>query len=209
MIYKYVYKIVAALAALSVFPIALFTPMFHIMGNIALGDTYVYHEMSLYDLYIDFLRGDSALSFKEIELTDPVRATMPYLITAGVFFALALLLALAVAATAFACRGRMPVLILSLMGVLCMIAVFHFFKRFALPYVDGTIALSDLGLLGDGLINRILGATIQLKRLRLSTAASLSLGAYIAVFLWTAAYMLVDLGDKPESAAKKSVSRAR
>ena len=202
MIYKYVYKTVAALAALSVIPLTLFGKMVYVLGEVSLGKTYVYEEMSLYEIYVDFIRTSGGFSsMRDMELTDAVRNVLPLLITAGVFYAAALLIAVAIAVTAFACRSRLPVLILSAVGFVCMICVYIFFNRFALPFTDGTIGVGDLT---DGLLGMILGAVLNIERLKLSSGALFSTLTFVGVFLWTGAYMVVDLGDKdakPKKAA--------
>lgn len=201
MLYKYVYKSIAALVALCVFPLTIYAPMIYAMGEVAIGKTSIYDEMSLYRIYFNFLRGHEG----GFELSESVRATMPALITAGVFYGLALLIAVAIAVTAFACRSRLPVLILSGAGLLCMIGVFIAFKQFALPYTSGAVGVNDIGAFGSGILASLIGAALKITDLRLSTGAIFSAGAFVVVLLWTGAFMLVDLGDKDAAKVKKPV----
>ena len=200
MVYKIVYKTVAVLLALSVIPIAVFTPMVQIVGSVKLGDTYVGENLSLYDIYDFFLSPNATFhGMDDYQMTDAVRNTMPWLITAGSFLALALLLAIAIAVVCIVCKTKMPTLILSVVSGLSVIGLFRAFKAFAAPYLDGTIRIADMGIFKEGVFQTLTSALIKLELLQITTAGFLMIGAFAAVFLWTGAFMLVELGEEKPS----------
>lgn len=203
MVYKIVYKVVAVLLFLSTIPLALFTPMIRIVGEVSFAKSYVGEDVSLYDIYDLFLKKDAALKTEKTgEMTDAVRHTMPWLITSGSLLGAALLVAIAGGVLAIVCRKKFPALIFSGAGLLLVIGTFKAFGTFAAPFVDGTISTADLGLVKEGIFSLIFSAMFQLKVLQLSTAPFLMLGAFIAVFLWTGAFMLVEIGEEPKKIKK-------
>ncbi len=205
MAYKIVFKTVVVLLALSVIPIAIFSPMFQIVGQVTIGDTYIGEHVSFYDIYKLFFGPNSTFEgFGDYKMTDEVRATMPWLITSGVFLALALLLGIALAVVALACRKKLPVLILSVTACASVFGLFRSFRAFAAPYLDGTINVARLGFMEEGILEAIVSAVVKLVLLQISSAGFLMFGAFAAIFLWTGAFMLVEWGDPEEKKHVKS-----
>ena len=205
MAYKIVFKTVVVLLALSVIPIAIFSPMFQIVGQVTIGDTYIGEHVSFYDIYKLFFGPNSTFEgFGDYKMTDEVRATMPWLITSGVFLALALLLGIALAVVALACRKKLPVLILSVTACASVFGLFRSFRAFAAPYLDGTINVARLGFMEEGILEAIISAVVKLVLLQISSAGFLMFGAFAAIFLWTGAFMLVEWGDPEEKKRVKS-----
>ena len=204
MVEKIVYKVVTVLLAVAAIPIAIFSPMFRIVGDMSIGKTYVGEDVSLYDIYDLFLAKDSTFSgFGDFKLTDPVRATLPALIAAGVLLVLAILLGLAAAGIAIGRDKKLPVLLLSVGSLLCVIGVFIAFNRFfAVPYLDGTISVGNLGFIEEGILETIFSSLIHLEVLQISSAGFLLGGVYGGMTMWLLAFMLVELGEKPKAGAK-------
>ena len=194
-----------ALLALAAIPIAIFSPMFRIVGDISIGKTFVGEDVSIYDIYDLFFSKNSTFSgFGDFKLTDPVRATLPALIVSGVLLALAILLGLTAAGLAIgSSRKKLPVLCLSVASLLCIIGMFISFNRyFAVPYLDGTISVGNLGFIEEGILEAIFSALIHLRVLQISSAGFLLGGLYGAMAMWLLAYMLVELGETPKSKQK-------
>ena len=205
MIYKIVYKTVAVLLALSVIPLAIFTPMFQIVGQVTFGDTYVGEHVSFYDIYqLFFSKHSTFQGFGDYKMTDEVRSTMPWLITSGAFLGAALLLSLAVVIVAIVCRKKMPVFCLSAAGCLSIIGLFRAFKAFAAPYLDGTISVAKLGFMEEGILEALVSAMVKLVTLQISSAGFLIFGVFAAIFLWTGAFLLVEWGEPDEKKKKKA-----
>ena len=205
MAYKIIYKTVVVLLALSVIPIAIFTPMFQVVGQVTIGDNYVGEHVSFADIYrLFFSKSSTFAGFGDYKMTDEVRATMPWLITSGVFLALALLLGIATAVVTIACRKKLPVLILSATACMAVFGLFRAFKAFAAPYLDGTINVGKLGFMEEGILEAVVSAFVKLVTLQISSAGFLMFGAFMAIFLWTGAFMLVEWGEPDE---KKRVKK--
>ena len=206
MIDKIVFKGVVVILALSLIPIAIFTPMFQIVGEVTLGENYIGEHVSFYDVYkLFFSKSSNFQGFGDLKLTDEVRATMPWLITAGSCLALALLLGIAAAIVALACSKKPPVLFLSVAGCAAVIGLFRSFKAFAAPYLDGTINIAKLGFVEEGILESLVSAFVKLVLLQISTAGFLMFGVFAAIFLWSGAFILVEWGEpeKPKRAKPK------
>ena len=209
MVYKIVYKTVVVVLALSVIPIAFFTPMFQIVGQVTIGDNYIGEHLSFYDLYKLFFSKDSTFEgFGDYKMTDEVRATMPWLITSGSFLAAALLLGIAMAVVAIVCRKKLPVLFLSIAACLSVFGLFRSFSAFAASYLDGTINIAKLGFMEEGILEAIVSALVKIVLLQISSAGFLMFGAFAAIFLWTGAFLLVEWGEPEEKEKKPAKKRA-
>lgn len=204
MAYKIVYKVVVVILALSVIPIAFYAPMIHIIGQVTIGDNYIGEHVSFNDIYqLFFSSGSSFEGFGNYKMTDEVRATMPWLITSGSFLAAALLLGIATAVVAIVCRKKLPVLILSATACASVFGLFRAFNAFAAPYVDGTINVGKLGFMEEGILEAIVSAIVKIVTLQISSAGFLMFGAFMAVFLWTGAFLLVEWGEPDEKKPAK------
>lgn len=204
---KIVYKTVMALLALAAVPIAFFSSMIHIVGDITIGKTYVGEDISLYEIYNLFFSPHATFSgFGDFKLTDAVRTVLPALIASGVLLVCAILIGFAAAVVAIASDRKLPVMLLSAASFLCVIGMFIAFNRyFAAPFVDGTIPISELGIIESGILNTLFSALIQLELLKISSAGFLLAGVYGGAFLWSLAYILVELGEpKPQSKTKRA-----
>ena len=197
---KIVYKVVTALLALAAIPIAIFSPMIRIVGDVSIGKTYVGEDVSLYDVYDLFFSEHSLFNgFGDYKLTDPVRATLPALIAAGVLLVLAIVIGLAAGVVAVSSRKKLPVLCLSVVSLLCVIGMFIAFNRhFAVPYLDGTISVGNLGFIEEGILEAILSALIHLRVLQIASAGFLLCAVYGAMILWLLAYIVVEIGEAPK-----------
>lgn len=200
MVYRIVYKSVAALLSLAIIPIALFSPMIRLVGDVALLDSYIGESMSLYDIYALFFgKGSTFEGFGDLTLSEEVKATLPALITSGSFLAAAVLLAVITAAIAIFGRKRKGVLITSVITVLSLIGMFVAFNAFAQPFVDGSIGVSDFGLMESGILSWLVGAVVKIKVLQITSAGFLMIGCACAVILWTLAFVLVEVGETPSN----------
>ena len=205
MVEKIVYKVVVVALAIAAIPIAIFSPMFRIVGDVSIGKTYVGEDVSLYDIYDLFLAKDSTFSgFGDFHLTDPVRQTLPALIAAGVLLVLAILIGFAAAGVAVGSKKKLPVLLLSVGALLCVFGMFIAFNRFfAAPYLDGTISVGNLGFIEEGILETIFSALISIEVLQISSAGFLLAGVYGGMMMWLLAFILVETGEKPKAAAHK------
>lgn len=202
MAYKIVYKAVSAILAICIIPIAIFSPMIQIVGDVSIMKTYVGEDLSLYEIYKLFFGKQALFDGFGAKMTDQVRATMPNLITSGCFLGAALLLAIATAVVAICCKKKLPTLIVAAVGCLSIIGLFTSFKHFALPYLDGTIDIGGLGLMEEGILETIASAMVKLHILQISSAGFLMFGGFLCVCLWTIAFLLVEMGEEPKKVRK-------
>ena len=200
MVYRIVYKSVAALLSLAIIPIAVFSPMIRIVGDVTFLDSYIGEAMSLYDIYVLFFgKGSTFEGFGDLTLSEEVKATLPALITSGSFLVAALLLAVITAVIAIFGRKKRGVLITSVITVLSIIGMFIAFNAFAQPFVDGSIGVSDLGLMESGILSWLVGAVVKIRVLQITSAGFLMIGCACAVILWTLAFILVEIGETPSN----------
>ncbi len=198
MVYRIVYKSVAALLSLAILPIAVFSPMFRIVGDVAFLDSYVGEAVSFYDIYVLFFsKGSSFEGFGDLALSEELKSALPALITSGSFLVAMLLTAIVTVAVAIFGRKKRGILITSVLTVIFGIGMFVSFNAFASPFVDGTIGVSDLGLIGSGILNWLVGSVIDIKVLQISSAGFLMIGCAVATLLWTLAFILVEIGEEP------------
>ncbi len=208
---KIVYRVVTALLALCAFPVAIFSPIVHVVGEVSITDSYVYDDLSLWRVYTMFFGKDSTFSgFAEgARLAENVQAVIPKLITSGCCLAAALLLALAIAVVAACSNRKLVHIILAFAAVGSVIAMFVVFNDgFAKPFTDGTIAVSDLGLVEWGIINSLLDAFVSVKVLQITSAGFLLVFVFAAVLMWTLAFMLTEWGE-PKKDVKKGMGQKR
>ncbi|MCR5484179.1 MAG: hypothetical protein K6F09_01175 [Clostridiales bacterium] len=199
---KIVYRVVAAVIAACTFPIAVFSPLIRIVADPIIGEAYIYYNASFYGVYkMFFAKGSGFNGFAEgAEISDALRGQLPYLTATGVCLGLLLLSSLAIIIFAAVSNKRAVILGLSVFGFGLIIAMFVLFGKFAAPFTDGTISLGDLGLIESGILKSILSMAMSIKVLQLTTGVFMFAFIYIALLMWTAAFMLTETGDKKQKA---------
>ena len=208
---KIVYRVVTALLALCTIPIALFSPIVRVVGEVSISDSYVYDEISVWDVYSMFFGKDSTFSgfARGAHLNESVKAMLPKLITSGCCLAGALILALVIVGFAAFSNKKLINIFLALGAVGAVIAMFVTFNEgFARPFTDGTISISDLGLVEWGIINSLLNSFISIKVLQITSAGFLLAIVFICVVMWTLAFVLTEWGD-PKKEAKKGMGNKK
>jgi hypothetical protein len=208
---KIIYRVVTALIALCAFPAAIFAPIVRVVGEVSITDSYVYEQLSLWDVYSLFFSKDSTFSgFAEgMNLTDGVKETMPALIASGCCLAAALILAVIIACFAAFSNKKLVNVFLSAGAVCAVIAMFLSFNGgFARPFTDGTISVSDLGLIEWGIINSLLDVFVAIKVLQITSAGFLLIIVFAGVLLWTLAFVLTELGE-PKKDLQKGMKNKR
>ena len=199
---KIVYRVVTALIALCAVPAALFAPIVRVVGEVSITESYVYEQLSLWDVYSLFFSKDSTFSgFAEgMKLTDEVRETLPQLIASGCCLAAALILALVIVCFAAFSNKKLVNVFLSVGAIGVVTAMFITFNSgFAKPFTDGTISVSELGLVEWGIINSLLDVFVAIKVLQITTAGFLLIIVFVGVLLWTLTFVLTEIGEPKET----------
>ncbi len=196
MVAKVVYRVVTALIAACVIPLAIFSPLVRIVGDMTITDSYVAEDVSAYDIYDLFFDKDSTFEgFGELKLTEKVKEVLPNLIAAGCCLAAALLLSLVIIGFAAFSNRRLVILCLSAGAIVSMIAMFVTFGNFAEPFMTGKITIADLGLMESEILKTVVSTFITIKLLQISSAGFLIIIAFSGILLWTLSFMLTEIGD--------------
>lgn len=214
---KIVDRVVSALLAFAVIPVAIFTPMLHwiyqIMGydivNSLLGgkltnaaDTGMTEDnYSLYALYNQLK--SFGVDFKNLfdggEVNVNVEPILPYIKIAAVFFIVTLLIAFAAGIVSVVSNAKKTQMILSVCGIASLVGMMISFNKFAAPVIAGDITVGSL------LNIPALSFITKIYNLNLSSAWVFMVMLFAAIILWSLSYILTtDKENKSKKQGKKS-----
>ena len=204
---KYVYKIVAALGALSVIPLIVFmktifyklsstalTALFYIgqfLGNETINNALKNNNgtvpeaiadiSSLYDLYNLFMQFQG-IGSGDSDIGEKFEVLFAPLITAGVVLVCIVVCAIVTAIFAFAAKNNRKVIYSSIVGIGLSFMFFECFEGIAAPILNETISLSTI-------LESALGGLIgEFEQLTLTTNFWFIPAVFGAVILWTVLY---------------------
>lgn len=222
---KYVYKIVAALGALSVLPLIVFlkdiyfkitstalSAVFYIgqlLGNEALNTAIqenggkvpgaISDHYSLYDLYK--LIADLDLSSGSGDLLEKVEPLIAPAITAAIALILVAICAIVTAVLAFVVKDNRKVIYSSIVGIGLSLVFKESFEGLAAPILDGTVSIATL-------MESFWGALIgNFEALNLNTNFWFIPMVFGALILWTVLYNYT-LPDKEKRERKLMLGEA-
>lgn len=195
-------RIVTALLAAAVFPVAYFTDIITVYMHANLYDSNIVENLSIKriielftgdGLFADLVKGGAS------ELPDGLLEYKGNFIAFVVFFALALLVALATVIVAAATNSRKATASLGAAGLLSLIGMRIAFSGVASAVKAGTLtlgSLTDISLLN--LVGKIVLVTM-------STAPAVMTVLFLAILIWNVAFIMIDLGEEqPKKKAKKA-----
>lgn len=195
-------RIVTALLAAAVFPVAYFTDIITVYMHANLYDSNIVENLSIKriielftgdGLFADLVKGGAS------ELPDGLLEYKGNFIAFVVFFALALLIALATVIVAAATNSRKATASLGAAGLLSLIGMRIAFSGVASAVKAGTLtlgSLTDISLLN--LVGKIVLVTM-------STAPAVMTVLFLAILIWNVAFIMIDLGEEqPKKKAKKA-----
>ena len=203
---KALYRIVNALLAASVFPVAVFVDLilFRLSTTIAEGGL---EESISIKFIIDVITGKEAMWYDLImsnssgfswpAALNPIKGR---LIACVVFFALALIASLFIIVWSCCSNKRLPVIIASAGGLISTIVMIACFNSAAGLFMDGTINI--LSVFSSGWIMSLAGKFVSVDLLSLGGFHNGFIFIFIGLLVWTGAYYLVELGDTEEEKAK-------
>ncbi len=214
---KYLMKVVNALIAAAIFPVAIFLNF--IFVQIGTTDSVadilqffgteipgvgVEQSLSLYNFY-EIYNGDHYLSgmfkfssgpFMWPQALEPLNGR---LIAFAVFFALSILIALFILVWSICSDKRLPVILAAAGGIISSIVMICCFNSAANEIISGNIPLTTI-IGGDGgLITDLLGGLIGVDTLALGGFHFGFIFIFVAIIVWTGAFMLVDVGETKEN----------
>lgn len=195
-------RIVTALLAAAVFPVAYFTDIITVYMHANLYDSNIVENLSIKriielftgdGLFADLVKGGAS------ELPAGLLEYKGNFIAFVVFFALALLVALATVIVAAATNSRKATASLGAAGLLSLIGMRIAFSGVASAVKAGTLtlgSLTDISLLN--LVGKIVLVTM-------STAPAVMTVLFLAILIWNVAFIMIDLGEEqPKKKAKKA-----
>ncbi len=217
---KILYRVVAALSALLIFPALWFIKIIHVVIDFSV--IFLDDEFSLNEIYNEFLKGIDFSSVKEIQMSEELKAVLaplknPLIVT-GVFLALMLLMVIAVFICSAFTNARKTNLILSLSGAACTIGFMSSFSKSSALIIDGTVGIDKiinaLAAGSDSTILKIVtffiggigdavGALVKPMAIQLTDATLVALFIFIFIALWTGAFMLIDMDEYKMPKQKK------
>ena len=183
---KYLYRIVNIILAALFFPAVFFLDLIFFRASTSLAKYGLEESISLKRI-IDIFTGNARL------------------IAAAVALGVAALAALFIIIFSICSGKRIPVLAAAGVGLAATIVMIACFNSAAGDVVDGTVNIvSAIG--GSSLITALIGGVVSIDKLMLGGFHNGLLIIFILLIVWTASYMLIELGDKSAD-GKKSKSR--
>ncbi|MBR3819478.1 MAG: hypothetical protein IKJ41_10095 [Clostridia bacterium] len=214
---KYLYRIVNALLAAAIFPVALLLEFVILRLSTSIVDAGVEETFTLKQI-IGFFTGSDRLfgfsydqikspgsSFTFPEALDPVKGQ---LIAVAVTFAIAIIAAVFIIFWSIFSNRRIPVIISSVIGIVSVIAMNICFNSAAAPLLDGTISVIEL--FSSGWIMSLLGNMVSVDTLCFAGFHNGMIIVFIAILIWTAAFYIVEIGEpKEEKLSEKAKKKSK
>lgn len=204
-----IYKLVTIALAVAVFPITYFKDLIYFevihYGVTGSNVSTTYESLSISEAS-DLIEQFSSMTtgndgyLKELLSLDIYRPA----IIAAVFFAIALLIAVAIIVVAIVSRKTLPVICLSGASVVSMIISYCVFTfAFARPVINGDVTLADLLNTSNYLVSVVIGIFAgNVSSLRLDDAFTTVFFLLLAVFVWTLSVHIVNISEEKEKEAE-------
>lgn len=193
-------RIVTALLAIAVFPVAYFTDLITVYMHATIYDSNIVENLSVKriielftgdGLFADLVKGGAS------ELPDGLLKFKGNFIAFAVCFALALLVALVIIIVAAATNSRKTTAALGAAGILCLIGMKIAFSDIAAAVDAGKLTL---GSLTDMSFMNLFGKIVLVT---MSTAPAVMTVLFLAILIWNVAFIVIDLGEEqPKKKAK-------
>ena len=209
---KYLYRIVNALLAATIFPVAILLEFVIIRLSTTFVDVGLEETFTLKQIIGFFLGTDRILGFKYENIKsdkplafppalNPVKAQ---LIAVVIAFAIALIAAIFIIIWSICSNKRIPVVIASVVGIVAIIVMNACFNSAAAPLIEGTI--NPINVFSSGIIASLLGNIVFVDTLCFSGFQNGMIIVFVALLFWTGAFYLVEIGEPKE---EKKVSKKK
>lgn len=198
-------RIVTALLAAAVFPVAYFTDLLTVYMHANIYDSNIVENLSIQRI-ISLFTGDGLFADTVGSGTEFPEALERYkanLVMIVVFFALALLVALATVIVAAVTNSQKATAILGTAGVVCMIGMMIAFSGISTAIKEGSLTLG--GIAGMTLLN-LIG---KLVLVTLSTAPTVMLVLFLTMAIWNVAFIMISLGEEDKKVKSPKKKRAK
>lgn len=194
-------RIVTALLAIAVFPVAYFTDIITVYAHANLYDSNIVEALSIKRI-VELFTGDGLFAgvFNKDNMSEIPEVLLKFkgnFIAFAVCFALALLIALAIIIVAAATNSRKTTAALGAAGLLSIIGMRIAFSAVSSAVKAGTLTL---GSLTDMSFMNLFGKIVLVT---MSTAPVVMAVLFLAILIWNVAFILIDLGEEqPKKKAK-------
>ncbi|MBR4858773.1 MAG: hypothetical protein IKU08_06260 [Clostridia bacterium] len=204
---KALYRIVNALLAATVFPVAIFVDLVLFKLSTSFANAGLEESISI-KFIIDVITGkeamwhdlifsDSSKGFTWPAALDPIKGR---LITCLVCFVLVILISLFIIIWSCCSNKRIPVLAASAGGLVSTIVMIACFNSAAALLIDGTINL--FSVFSGGWLVSLVGNFVSVDKLMLGGIQNGFIFIFIGLLVWTGAYYLIEIGDTEEEKTK-------
>ena len=218
---KALYRIVAAVTVLLTVPAFYFMKLCRIVIDLGFVDAYFDDAFSVEDIIVFFQRNHIELSADNFELSKNLAAALapmkaPAIVTL-VFLCLIVVMVLAVFICSAFTNAKKVNLVFSILGAVSVIGAIASFNSLTNMVISGEVPLSTIvnamladsssaiagiaALLGAGNLVDFVG---ELMICQLGAAFNAALIIFIAIAVWTASFILINLGEPKMPKEKKS-----
>lgn len=212
---KYLYRIVNAILAATIFPAALLLEFVLIRLSTSLVEVGLEETLTLKHLIGFFLGTDTIVGFtyEDIkssegfvfpEALNPVKAQ---LIAVVVAFAIAIIAAIFIIIWSICSNKRLPVVISAASGIISVIVMNACFNSAAAPLIEGTINV--VNLFSSNWLVSLLGNIIFVDTLCFAGFQNGIIILFVAILLWNAAFYIVEIGEPKEEKIAKKARKAK
>lgn len=194
-------RIVTALLAAAIFPVAYFTDIITVYAHANLYDSNIVEALSIKRI-VELFTGDGLFAgvFNKDNMSEIPEGLLKFkgnFIAFAVCFALALLVALATVIVAAATNSRKATASLGAAGLLSIIGMRIAFSAVSSAVKAGTLTL---GSLTDMSFMNLFGKIVLVT---MSTAPAVMTVLFLAILIWNVAFIVIDLGEEqPKKKAK-------
>ncbi|MBQ8763104.1 MAG: hypothetical protein IJZ07_03265 [Clostridia bacterium] len=212
---KYVYRIVNALLAAIIFPVALLLEFVLVRLSTTLVDAGIEETFTLKQIIGFFLGTDTIVGFtyEDIKSSGPVEfpaildPIKGELIATVIAFAIAIIAAIFIIIWSICSDKRIPVIIASVAGIAAVITMTACFNAAAAPILDGTINV--VKIFSSGWLVSLLGEIVLVDTLAFGGFHNGMIIVFVALLVWTAAFYIVEIGEPKEEKAPKKLKKAK
>lgn len=183
------------------FPVAYFTDLITVYMHATIYDSNIVENLSVKRI-IELFTGDGLFAgvFNKDNMSEIPEVLLKFkgnFIAFVVFFAIALLVALAIIIVAAATNSRKTTAALGAAGILCLIGMKIAFSDIAAAVDAGKLTLSSLT---DMAFMNLFGKIVLVT---MSTAPVVMAVLFLAILIWNVSFILIDLGEEqPKKKAK-------
>ncbi len=211
---KYVYRIVNALLAATIFPVVLLLEFVLIRLSTSLFEAGLEETLTLKHIIGFFTGSDTIVGFTyndirtsgPLEFPEALEPVKAQLIATVVAFAIAIAAAIFIIIWSICSNKRIPVVISSVIGIASVIIMNACFNSAAAPLIDGTINV--VKIFSSSWLISLLGEIVFVDTLCFAGFQNGMIIVFVAILIWTASFYIVEIGEPKEEKALKKAKKS-